>query len=74
MRIFVTVKTRAKKESVEQMDPTHFVVAVKEAPVQAKANQAVLRALARYLKLAPSRLQIISGHTSRHKILRIADG
>jgi uncharacterized protein YggU (UPF0235/DUF167 family) len=69
MRLFVTAKTRAKKEGVEQADESHFTVAVKEAPADGKANEAILHALADFLKIPKSRLAVISGHTGRHKVI-----
>lgn len=63
---------------MEKVDPpagrageTHFIVAVKEPPIQGRANAAIIRALADYFGLAPSRVRIISGHTSRQKIIEI---
>lgn len=70
-RLFVAVKTKAKKIGVEQVDDTHFKVAVKEAPDKGKANEAVIKALAKFLGVAPSRLAIASGHTSRQKVIVI---
>ena len=79
MRLFITAKPRAKhfdkaqcKEgSVEKIDDTHFVVAVKESPIQGRANKAIIEALADFLNIAPSRLKIISGHTTRQKVIEI---
>ena len=71
MRISVKVKPRAKEESVEQIDDTHFVVAVKEPPIQGRANRAVIQALADFLGVALLRVRIVSGHTSREKIVEI---
>ncbi len=79
MKIFVKAKPRAKhfdkaqcKEgSVEKIDDTHFVVAVKEPPVEGRANAAVVRVLADFLNVAPSRLRIISGHTTSQKVIEI---
>ena len=69
MRLFITVKTNAREERVEQEDETHFSVSVKAAPLQGKANVAVIRAVARHLGLAPSRLTLRSGATNKHKVL-----
>lgn len=71
MKLFITAKPRAKEGKVEKIDETHFVVAVKEPPVQGRANAAILKTLADYLDIAPSRLKIIAGHASRRKVIEI---
>ncbi|MFZ3031426.1 MAG: DUF167 domain-containing protein [Candidatus Moraniibacteriota bacterium] len=68
MRLFVTVKTAAREEKVEEKDATHFAVSVKAQPIDGKANVAVAKALARHLGVAPSRLSLRSGATSKSKV------
>ncbi len=48
-----------------------YKVSVKEAPIQGKANDAIRRALATYFEVAQSRIQLISGQTSKQKIFEI---
>lgn len=67
----VKVKPNAKQESVKRLDDTHFVVSVKAPPAGGKANQAVWRLLADYFGIAPSRVEIIAGHSARRKIIRV---
>lgn len=71
MRLFVTVKTGAKKEKVEKLSENVFRVEVKELPVDGKANKAVVKALADYLGIAQSNLYIKSGHKSKKKIIEV---
>lgn len=71
MKIFVQAKASAKKERVEQVDATHFVVQVKAPPVQGKANAAIQKALAEYFDITSSRVKILSGHRSKQKIFEI---
>lgn len=73
MKIFVTVKPKAKEEAVEKIDDAHFKVSVKEPPLQNKANFAVLEALARYFHVPLSSVRIISGRTSKKKIIEISE-
>lgn len=68
MRLFVTVKTRAREEKVERVDETHVVVYVKAQPIDGKANIAVTKALATFLGVAPSCLTLRSGASSKHKV------
>lgn len=71
MKIFVKVKPNARKKVVEKFDDAHFAVSVTALPAGGKANRAVLRLLADYFGIAPSRLEIIAGHAARRKIIRI---
>ena len=71
MRIFVTAKPRAKEERVEKIDETHFVVAVTEPPVEGRANGAIVRALAEHFGVSSQNVRIVSGHTSRQKIVDV---
>ena len=71
MRISVTAKPRAHEEKVEYVDETHYVVAVREPPVEGRANAAIVKALAAHFSVPSSRVRIISGYTSRMKIIEI---
>ncbi|MBP1852271.1 uncharacterized protein (TIGR00251 family) [Rhizobium halophytocola] len=50
---------------------THLKVRVAAAPEKGKANKALIALLAKSLKTAKSGISLISGDTSRQKILRI---
>lgn len=69
MKIFVRVKTNAPKEHLETQDVSHYLAAVREAPVDGKANRAVIRLLALHLGITPSRLKITRGIKSRQKTI-----
>ena len=71
MKLFVMVKAGAKGEKVEPIDESHFRVAVKEPAQDGRANEAVLKALARYLGLAPSCLSLVRGLASKSKVIEI---
>ncbi|MDD2731122.1 MAG: DUF167 domain-containing protein [Candidatus Portnoybacteria bacterium] len=71
MKIFVKVKPAAKRQGVKRISDTNFSVAVTAPPEKGKANKAVILALAEYLKIAPSRIKILLGSTSKNKILEI---
>jgi uncharacterized protein YggU (UPF0235/DUF167 family) len=71
MKISVKVKSHAKQEGVEKIDDTHYVVSVKEPPIEGRANYAVTRALSGYLGISLSRVNIVSGHTSKNKTIEI---
>lgn len=71
MKIFVKAKPNSKQEKVEKIDENNYVVFVKEPPAQGKANNAIKNALAVYFKTGSSNIKIISGYSSRQKIIEI---
>ena len=72
MRISVRVKPRSKTEGVtKEMDGDVYVVRVKEPPVEGKANRAVVKLLAKHFGVPENRLRIVSGLTSKNKIIEV---
>ena len=71
MKIFVKVKPRARQEKIEKIDDTNFKVWVKEPPEKGRANRAVLEIMADYFNVSQSDVKIISGNTSRLKIIEV---
>lgn len=71
MKIFVKAKPKAREEEVLKVDENHFIVAVKEPPVDGKANEAIVRVLSEYFKIPKAQVRIISGQKSRQKIIEI---
>jgi len=71
MKIFVKVKSRAKQEKIEKIDDANFKVWVKEPPEKGRANRAVLKILADCFDTSQSNIKIISGNTSRLKIIEV---
>ena len=79
----VKAKPNAKQESVERitqatlgldngkLEMVEYRVSVKEPPVGGKANEAVVRALAKYFDVAPSLVSLISGATAKRKVFEI---
>jgi len=73
VKIFVKAKPNSKEEKVEKIDETHYVVFVKEPPEKGRANKAIRNALAVYFKTGSSLVKIVSGYSSRSKIIEIAE-
>ncbi|OGE84166.1 MAG: hypothetical protein A3B23_01025 [Candidatus Colwellbacteria bacterium RIFCSPLOWO2_01_FULL_48_10] len=71
MKIFVTAKAKAREERVEQIDETHFKIAVKEPPIDGKANSAIARALAGHLGIPRSTVFLKQGTSAREKVFEI---
>lgn len=68
MYVDVSVKPSSKKGPLVQpsLDGS-LLVYVREPAVDGKANQAVVRELAKYFDVSKNRVKIISGLTSRQK-------
>ena len=73
MKIKVKVFTRSSREEVVQQ-ADGYMVRVKAAPQDGKANDAVVRLLARHFGVARSAVRIASGLTVRNKIIEIMAG
>lgn len=71
MKIFVKAKPNAKEEKIEKIDDSNFIVAVKEPPIQGKANAAIIKALAACFNIAPSAVRLVSGFSSKNKVFDI---
>lgn len=71
MKIFVKAKPNSKHGSIKKLSETNFEICVKEPPVRGQANVAIIMALAKHFKLSFSTVKIISGHTSRQKVIEI---
>lgn len=71
MKIFIKAKPNAREAKIEKIDETHFVVAVREPPLQGKANAAITRSLAEYFNVPHAHIRIIAGYASREKIIEI---
>jgi uncharacterized protein YggU (UPF0235/DUF167 family) len=83
MKIIVKAKTRAKENRVERVgqpsldldkrkeEPVIYKVSVKEVPVDGKANEAIVKALADYFDVAKSNITLISGQSSKQKVFKI---
>jgi uncharacterized protein YggU (UPF0235/DUF167 family) len=66
------VTPRAGRDETVRVGPDgELLVKVRAAPADGAANSAVLRTIAAVLDVAPSRLQLVRGATSRTKVVAI---
>lgn len=70
-RIAVRVTPGAKSEGLDLTDDGKVLVRVRAKPEDGKANDAVRTLLASGLGIAPSRVELLRGATSREKQFRI---
>lgn len=71
VRVSVRVKPHAKVERVEPQPDGSLVVSVKEAPVEGKANEALVRAVAAHFGVPRSNVEIVRGGSARQKLLEV---
>lgn len=78
MKISIKVKPGAKIEKIEKIPDqligekeADFKVWVKELAKEGKANEAVIKALAKYFGVSKSSISIISGATTKQKIVEV---
>ena len=68
----IRVQPRASRNEVLDVRNGRLLVRTTAAPTDGKANKAVVRLVASYLDIAPSRVRLVRGQAQRDKLLRIA--
>ena len=68
----VYLQPRSSKNEIVGPYRDGIKVRVTAAPVEGKANEALLRFLAKEFGVTPSSIEIVRGHRSREKIIRVA--
>lgn len=68
----VRVQPRASKNEILDVRDGRLRLRTTAPPADGNANKAVIRLIAAYLQIAPSRITILRGNTHRNKQLRIA--
>lgn len=71
MKLSVIVHPNAKKERIEKDLLDNLHVWVNQPPLEGKANQATILALADYFKTNKSNIKLISGAKSKYKIFEV---
>ncbi len=72
MNITLTIKPNSKKAPlIEPQEDGSLVVYIREIAADGKANEALIKLLAKHYDVAKSRITIVRGHTSRHKVVAI---
>ena len=72
MKIQIKVKPNSPSDEVIQ-EGDSFIVKVKESPREGRANQAVIKLLAKYFGVSQSQVSILSGFKSRNKVIGISN-
>jgi len=69
----VTVLPRSSINKVVGFEGDTLKLKVKSAPVDGLANRDLITLLSKHLKIAKGRMEIVSGHSSRIKIIKFHD-
>ncbi len=72
MMVIVKVRVipRAKSEGIVEENGT-LVIRVRDPPERGKANKRVIELVARYFNVPKSKVEIVKGHTSREKVIKV---
>ncbi len=73
MKYQILVKTRQKTNSVESdpSQPNTLIIKTREAPIENKANLAVIDLLSEYFHIPKTSITIVKGLKSKSKIVEI---
>lgn len=69
-RIDIAVKPGSRVDSIEKIGD-EYIVRTKARAIDGKANEAVVRLLAEYFGVPKTRIKLVHGHASRHKVFEI---
>jgi uncharacterized protein YggU (UPF0235/DUF167 family) len=69
--VSVKVHPGAGKDVLVQIGPGRFEAWVRAKPIEGRANEAVVRLLARGLQVQPDRVRLVKGHQARLKVFRL---
>jgi len=75
--VLLSIKLQPRASANEIVSPgkgsTELRIRVSAPPVDAAANEALIRLLAEWFDCPRSRVELIRGHKSRHKIVKLHD-
>lgn len=77
LRVAIRLTPKARRDAVEGLAATadggaEIRVSVTAVPEDGKANRALVKLLAKVWEVPKTAIELISGHTDRHKILLIS--
>lgn len=71
MLITIKVKTNAGRNEVVKISENSFEVKTTITPEDGKANASVIEQLAKYFRVAKSKVSIVKGETAHMKVVKI---
>ena len=73
MRLKIVANPKKKQEKVVQITSDTYAVSVKEPPINGRANEAIIKSLAKYFSVSRSQITLVSGHTAKIKVVEVPD-
>ena len=70
-RIAVIVKPKARKPEIVKISPADYRIAVREPAQNGQANEAAINLLSEHLGIPKSKLKLVRGVSSRHKLIEV---
>jgi UPF0235 protein MSMEG_3845 len=72
MKVSVHIKPNSRhREEVVKNDDDTLTVYIKAPAIEGRANAAAIKLLAKHFKVAPSKVKLVRGATSKYKIFEI---
>ena len=72
MKISIHIKPNSRHhEEVVKNDDDTLTVYIKAPAIEGRANAAAIKLLAKHFKVAPSKVKLVRGATSKYKIFEI---
>ena len=72
MKISVHIKPNSRhREEVVKNDDDTLTVYIKAPAIEGRANAAAMKLLAKHFKVAPSKVKLVRGATSKYKMFEI---
>lgn len=72
MKISAKIKPNSRHREVVANDDGSLTIYAKAPAIEGRANLAAVKLMAKYYGVAPSRVKLVRGVTSRNKIFEIA--
>lgn len=69
----VRIQPKSRRNEITGLHGDALKIRLTAPPIEGKANQALRKFLAKQLGVPPSSVQILTGHTSRQKRVRVAN-
>jgi uncharacterized protein (TIGR00251 family) len=67
----VRIQPRASKNELVRMENGRLKIRLTAPPVEGAANEALIKLLAETLSVSKSQIEIVAGHASREKIVKV---
>lgn len=71
MKLHIIAHVNSRKPRIEKDLLENIHVHIPEPPLQGKANRAIIKSLAKYLKIKESEILLVSGEKSKQKIFEV---